>query len=168
MVAGFTRICNVHGYVLNEGEKQSDKGILTYRGYTIEDLVAGSNGQGRFGFEEVVFLLLFGFLPSTEQLAEFSKLLASNRELPQYFAEDMIIKAPSPNIMNKLSRSVLALYSYDDDPEATDTENVLRQCIELIAMLPTIIGYAYQVKRRHYTKTNLFGLELSERCKRLV
>lgn len=174
VVAGLTRICNVHGYVLSEGEKCPDKGVLTYRGYTIEDLVSGSNGQGRFGFEEVVFLLLFGFLPSAEQLADFSKLLSANRELPEYFAEDMIIKAPSPNIMNKMSRSVLALYSYDNDPESTTVENVLRQCIELIAMLPTIMGYAYQVKRRHYDKQSMAihpllpGLSTSETILRTI
>ena len=174
VVAGITRVCNVHGYVLSEGEKCPDKGALTYRGYNIEDLVAGSHGQGRFGFEEVVFLLLFGVLPTAEQLADFSELLAENRELPEYFAEDMIIKAPSPNIMNKLSRSVLALYSYDDNPEATDLENMLRQCIELIAMLPTILGYAYQVKRRHYDNKTMSirpllpGLSTSETVLRTI
>lgn len=174
VVAGLTRICNVHGYVLSEGEKCPDKGELTYRGYNIEDLVAGSNAQGRFGFEEIVFLLLFGFLPNKEQLADFTALLSENRELPEYFAEDMIIKAPSPNIMNKMSRSVLALYSYDDNPESTDVENVLRQCIELVGMLPTILGYAYQVKRRHYDKQSMAfhpllpGLSTSETILRTI
>ena len=91
VVAGVTRVCNVHGYVLSEGEKIPAVGELTYRGYAIEDLVAGSHGKGRFGFEEVVFLLLFGCLPTEEQLAQFCQLLSDNRELPEYFAEDMIL-----------------------------------------------------------------------------
>ncbi len=156
VVAGLTRICNVHGYVLSEGEKQSVEGELTYRGYHIEDLVNGSHGQGRFGFEEVVFLLLFGSLPTKEQLARFNDLLAQSRDLPEYFAEDMILKAPSPDIMNKMARSVLTMYSYDSHPEPENTENVLRQCVQLIAMLPTVLGYAYQVKRRHYDKESMY------------
>ncbi|MBQ9964204.1 MAG: citrate synthase [Clostridia bacterium] len=156
VVAGLTRICNVHGYVLSEGEKQSIEGELTYRGYHIEDLVNGSHGQGRFGFEEVVFLLLFGSLPTKDQLARFYDLLAQSRDLPEYFAEDMILKAPSPDIMNKMARSVLTMYSYDSHPEPESLENVLRQCIQLIAMLPTVLGYAYQVKRRHYDKESMY------------
>ncbi len=174
VVAGLTRICNVHGYVLSEGEKLPVKGELTYRGYAIEDLVRGSYGQGRFGFEEVVFLLLFGSLPTAEQLRDFCELLSDNRELPEYFAEDMILKAPSPNIMNKMARSVLAMYSYDDHPEPENVENVLRQCIQLIAMLPAALGYAYQVKRRHYDKESMYfhqtlpGLSTSETILRTI
>ena len=174
VVAGLTRICNVHGYVLSEGEKLPVKGELTYRGYSIEDLVRGSHGQGRFGFEEVVFLLLFGSLPTAEQLSDFCDLLSANRELPEYFAEDMILKAPSPDIMNKMARSVLAMYSYDDHPEPENVENVLRQCIQLIAMLPAALGYAYQVKRRHYNKESMYfhqtvpGLSTSETILRTI
>ncbi len=174
VMAGLTRVCNVHGYVLNEGEKTPVKGELTYRGYAIEDLVAGSHGKGRFGFEETVFLLLFGSLPTDEQLAEFCDLLSECRELPQYFAEDMIIKAPSPNLMNKMARSVLALYSYDSNPDDTSAENVMRQSIELISMLPGILGYAYQVKRRHYDGKSMYfhpfkaGLSTSETILRTI
>ena len=174
VMAGLTRICNVHGYVMDEGEKMPIEGELIYRGYAIQDLVAGSHGQGRFGFEEVVFLLLFGTLPTASQLKEFSDILASCRELPEYFAEDMIIKAPSPDIMNKLGRSVLALYSYDSNPDDTSAENVLRQSIELIAMMPTILGYAYQVKRRHYDRESMYfhpmlpGLSTSETVLRTI
>ena len=156
VVAGLTRICNVHGYVLSEGEKQPVEGELTYRGYRIEDLVNGSHGKGRFGFEETVFLLLFGSLPTPEQLERFNKLLAESRDLPEYFAEDMILKAPSPDIMNKMARSVLTMYSYDSHPEPESLENVMRQCLQLIAMLPTVLGYAYQVKRRHYDKESMY------------
>lgn len=174
VMAGLTRICNVHGYVIDEGERMPVKGELIYRGYAIEDLVAGSHGKGRFGFEEVVFLLLFGTLPTEEQLKEFNEMLSSCRDLPEYFAEDMIIKAPSPDLMNKMARSVLALYSYDVDPDNTSAENVLRQSIELIAMLPSILGYAYQVKRRHYDRESMYfhpllpGLSTSETVLRTI
>ncbi len=156
VVAGLTLICNVHGYVINEGEKSPVEGKLTYRGIDIHDLVNGCKQENRFGFEETVWLLLFGTLPTKSQLDSFSELLSSCRELPEYFAEDMIIKAPSPNIMNKLARSVLALYSFDDNPDDISLENVLRQSIELIAMLPTIMAYSYQVKRRHYDKKSMY------------
>ncbi len=155
VMAGLTLICNVHGYVINEAERSPVEGRLIYRGFDIHDLVNGCMEEDRFGFEETVWLLLFGKLPARSQLERFSALLSECRELPEYFAEDMIIKAPSPNIMNKLARSVLALYSYDDNPEDLSMENVLRQSIELIAMLPTIMGYAYQVKRRHYDKESM-------------
>ena len=174
VMAGLTRVCNVHGYILSEGEKTPVEGSLTYRGYSINDLVAGSHGQGRFGFEEVVFLLLFGTLPTESQLQEFCNMLSSCRELPEYFAEDMIIKAPSPNLMNKMGRSVLALYSYDKNPDDTSAENVLRQSIELISMLPSILGYAYQVKRRHYDRESMYfhpllpGLSTSETILRTI
>lgn len=174
VMAGLTRICNVHGYVLDEGEKTPVEGSLTYRGYDLHDLVDGSHGQGRFGFEEVVFLLLFGALPDEEQLREFCDMLSDCRELPEYFAEDMIIKAPSPNLMNKMARSVLALYSYDSNPDDTSAENVLRQSLELIAMLPSILGYAYQVKRRHYDGKSMYlhpllpGLSTSETILRTI
>ncbi len=174
VLAGLTNICNVHGYVLNEGEKTPVEGELTYRGYDINDLVGGSHGQGRFGFEEVAFLLLFGSLPTAEQAEAFSQLLSDSRDLPEYFAEDMILKAPSPNIMNKIARSVLVMYSYDDNPDEATVENVLRQCIGLIAMLPTILGYSYQVKRRHYDKESMYfhpllpGLSTSETILRTI
>ena len=155
VMAGLTLICNVHGYVINEAERSPVEGRLIYRGIDIHDLVNGCAEEDRFGFEETAWLLLFGKLPTRPQLERFSNLLSECRELPDYFAEDMIIKAPSPNIMNKLARSVLALYSYDDNPEDLSMENVLRQSIELIAMLPTIMGYAYQVKRRHYDKESM-------------
>ena len=174
VLAGLTNICNVHGYVLNEGEKTPVEGELTYRGYNINDLVNGTYSQGRFGFEEVAFLLLFGSLPTAQQAAQFTELLSNSRELPEYFAEDMILKAPSPNIMNKIARSVLVMYSYDDNPDDTSVDNVLRQCIGLIAMLPTILGYSYQVKRRHYDKESMYfhpllpGLSTSETILRTI
>ncbi len=154
--AGLTQICNVHGYVMNEGEKSPEEGRLTYRGIDIHDLVDGCMREKRFGFEEIVWLLVFGSLPTAAQLEGFCQTLDEARTLPPYFAEDMIIKAPSPNIMNKMARSVLALYSYDDTPEDPSMENRLKQAVSLIAMLPNIMAYAYQVKRRYYDHDNIF------------
>ena len=156
VVAGLTNISNVHGYLIEDEDKVPDEGKLIYRGIDLRELVEGCLRDNRFGFEEVEWLLLFGKLPDAHQLEHFIQILSENRELPEYFAEDMIIKAPSPNIMNKLARSVLALYSYDDTPDDPSLENNMRQSIELIARLPTIMTYAYQVKRRHYDRKSMF------------
>ena len=131
VVAGITNICNVHGYVMNEGEVEAIPGELIYRGYNIEDLVANVEAEDRFGYEETVFLLLFGHLPSKKELDSFNTYLALKRDLPSGFVEDMILKAPSNNIMNKLARSVLALYSYDDEGEVKELENEMRTAISL-------------------------------------
>lgn len=156
VMVGLTLICNVHGYLINEGEKMPIPGELIYRGINIKDIVSGCKKENRFGFEEVIWLLLFGKLPSSEQLDGFCKILANCRELPDNFTEDMIIKAPSKNIMNKLARSVLALYSYDTNPEDTSLENVLRQSIELIAHMSTIMVNAFHVKRRHFDHASMY------------
>ena len=156
VMAGLTHVCNVHGYLIADGDKIPDKGRLTYRGIDIEDIVAGCEAEDRFGFEEVAWLLIFGKLPNRRQFDRMCKLLYDNRELPEYFPEDMIIKAPSKNIMNKLARSVLALYSYDDDPDDQSLENNMRQSISLIARMPSIMSYAYQVKRRHFDRESMF------------
>ena len=129
VLAGVTRICNVHGYVMEAHERRPAEGRLFYRGIDIRDLIEGCTAEDRFGFEEVVWLLLFGYLPTAEQLSGFTRLLEQHRELPEGFIEDMIIKAPSPNIMNKLARSVLALYSYDELAEDMSLENIVRQSI---------------------------------------
>ncbi len=156
VMAGITNVCTVEGYYIDDGEKIPREGHLYFRGINMEDIVNGCVAEDRFGFEEVVYLLLFGSLPTKEKLDDFCELLAECRELPEDFIEDMIMKAPSPDIMNKLSRAVLALYSYDSNPDDTSIENVLRQCIHLIAQIPAIMGYAYQVKRRHYYKKSMF------------
>ena len=156
VMAGLTHVCNVHGYLIDDGDKIPDKGRLTYRGISIEDIVQGCQAEGRFGFEEVAWLLIFGKLPDQRQYKRMCDLLYDNRELPEYFPEDMILKAPSRDIMNKLSRSVLALYSYDDDPEDSSLENNMRQGISLIARMPSIMAYSYQVKRRHFDKESMF------------
>ena len=133
-----------------------DHGKLTYRGIDVADIIHGCAADNRFGFEEVIWLLIFGTQPTKKQLEDFTDIISSYRELPEYFAEDMIIKAPSANIMNKLARSVLALYSYDENPDSTALENVMRQSIQLIARLPSIMTYSYQVKRRHFDKESMY------------
>ncbi|WP_010258374.1 citrate/2-methylcitrate synthase [Treponema primitia] len=155
VLVGLTRIGDVHGYILDEGEKIPVAGKLFYRGIDVEELVSNAAAEGRFGFEETVYLLMFGILPNKEQLANFSTLLGDKRALPANFAEDSIMKAPSRDIMNKLSRSVLTLYSWDDDPENLSPENVLRQCIELIARFPTIVAYSYMAKKHYYDHESL-------------
>ncbi len=156
VLAGATMISDVHGYVLKDGVKIPDEGRLFYRGIDVRDIVAGCGGEDRFGFEEVVWLLLFGYLPDRAKLDGFAKLLWEMRELPDGFVEDMLIKAPSPDIMNKLGRSVLALYSYDNDADILSLENIFRQSIELIARVSTIAVDAYQVKKRYYDHSTLF------------
>ena len=155
VVAGITNICNVHGYVMNEGEIEPIPGELIYRGYSITDLVENVEAEDRYGYEECVFLLLFGHLPTKEELDTFSTYISLKRDLPSGFVEDMILKAPSKNIMNKLARSVLALYSYDDECENKSLESEMRTAISLIAKLPVIMANAYQVKRRCFDNESM-------------
>ena len=156
VVVGLTRIGEVLGYEVNEKkEKIPMEGKLYYRGYSIEDLVKSCIDEGRFGFEEVTYLLIFGQLPTQKQLNEFNTLLGEKRELPVGFARDMILTAPSRSIMNKLARSVLALYCYDDNPDDTSIENVLRQSIDLIGYFPALIAYAYQAKSSSFDNKSL-------------
>ena len=156
VMAGITRICAVDGYYIDDGEKVPKEGHLRYRGLDLYDFVAGCKQDERFGFEELVYLLLFGELPNRSQLDEFKALLSENRELPFDFIEDVIMRAPSPNIMNKLGSSVTALYAYDENPDDISVKNVLRQSVKLIAMLPSIMAYAYQVKRRYFYKKSMY------------
>jgi citrate synthase len=155
VLVGLTRVGDVHGYIMDEGEKTSVAGKLFYRGIDVEEIVAHFAAEGRFGFEETVYLLMFGTLPDEEQLAQFCAFLGEKRILPANFAEDSIMKAPSRDIMNKLGRSVLTLYSWDDDPENLSPENVLRQCIDLIARFPTIVAYSYMAKKHYYDNESL-------------
>ena len=139
----------------DDGNKIPIEGQLFYRGYSIEDIVNNCIKENRFGFEEITFLLIFGSLPSKTELEAFKKVLGSRRELPQGFARDMILTAPSNNIMNKLARSVLALYCYDSNPDDTSVSNVIRQSIELIGYFPALIAYAYQAKCSFYDNMSL-------------
>lgn len=150
VMAGLTNICNVHGYVINEGEKSPIEGKLVYRGYDIRDLVSNAVAENRFAYEEIVYLLLMGNLPTHEELDAFTELMDENRRLPENFFEDMILKAPSKNIMNKMGRALLSLYSYDENPENRSPEYEMATAISIIAKLPNIMTSAYQVKRRVY------------------
>ena len=156
VIAGVTRIGSVQGYLMRDMEKIPIPGELFYRGISVSEIVDSHAATGTFGYEEVAYLLLFGKLPTAEQLASFNRILAASRRLPDGFFEDMILKAPSPNIMNKLERSVLAMYSYDDCPDDTSLENVMRQSIELIGCFPTIVADAYAVKRHAYEHHSLY------------
>ncbi len=156
VMAGLTKISSVDGYYIDDGEKVPKEGHLYFRGVDMNEIVANCKAEDRFGFEEVAWLLIFGSLPTRIQLQKFSEILAECRNLPEDFIEDMIMKAPSPNIMNKITRSVLALYSYDDNPDDLSLENVIRQSIQIIAQIPVIMSYAYQVKRRHYYKKSMY------------
>jgi citrate synthase len=156
VVAGITNICNVHGYVIDEGEKKAIPGELFYRGININEIIAETTAKSRFGFEETAYLLLFGELPTRAEFAEFDELLTEFRVLPSGFSEDMIFKAPSRNIMNKMVRSVSALYSYDDDPEDMSIEKELLRAISIIARLPSIMVDSYQIKKRIFDNDSLF------------
>ncbi len=156
VMAGLTKISSVDGYYIDDGERVPREGRLYFRGFEIKDIIDNCIAEDRFGYEEVAWLLIFGSLPTRTQLEEFRKILSSCRTLPEDFIEDMIMKAPSPNIMNKIQRSVLALYSYDDNPDDLSLENVIRQSIQLIAQIPVIMACAYQVKRRHYYKKSMY------------
>lgn len=156
VLVGLTQVGDVVGYEVRDGKKIAVPGKLIYRSYDIEDLIRDTVSHDEFGFEQTAYLLLFGELPTVQQLQEFKTLLGSRRTLPDNFTEDMIMKAPSPDIMNKLARSVLASYSYDSHAEDFSVSNILRQCIELIARFSTFSAYAYQAKRRYYDGRSMY------------
>jgi citrate synthase len=155
VLVGLTNIGDVHGYIMDEGEKVPVAGRLRYRGIDVEAIVEGFQKDKRFGYNEVAYLLLFGKLPSANQITLFRGMLDVCRELPEGFMENMILKAPTPDIMNSLARSVLASYSYDDNTDSLDIRNVLRQCIEMIARFPTFVAYGYQAKCHYYDNKSL-------------
>ena len=156
VLVGLTNIGDVHGYVMEDNEKVPREGRLRYRGYDVSTLVDGFQSAGRFGFEETCFLLLFGELPNADDLETFTALLGDLRSLPENFTEDMILKIPSHNIMNKLARSVLVSYSYDMLADDLDVRNVLYQCLKLIARFPTMVAYGYQAMARNYENKSLY------------
>lgn len=155
VLVGITHVGSVVGYEKVNDVKIPVEGQLYYRGISLFDLVDGFQRDGRLGFEETTFLLLFGHLPNATELAEFNELLDDARSLPHGYKEDVILKIPATNIMNKLQRTVLTLYSYDETPDDIDTANVLRQSIDLIAKLPLITAYAYQAKRHYFDHESL-------------
>ncbi len=169
VIVGVTQIGNVKGYTLSDdGDRIPQEGHLFYRGIDVNDLIEGFISENRFGYEETAYLLLFGSLPSLGQLEEFRDLLGRWSELPQGFTEDMILRAPSPDIMNKLARSVLALYSYDYEPEDKSLESELFKATRLIARTPMIVAHAQAVKRHYYDHEGLYlfhsqpGLSVAE------
>jgi citrate synthase len=162
VLVGLTNVGEVHGYIVSEGEKIAVDGKLFYRGIDVEDIVRHSEEEGRYGFEEAVYLLLFGKLPSKAELELFCDVMAELRALPQGFAEDVIMKHPSRNIMNELCHTVLSLYSKDERAEDFSVENLVRQSIELVSRFPTIVAYAYRSKRHYFDKQSLIIHQLKD------
>ncbi len=156
VMAGLTRICSVEGYYILDGEVIPKEGKLSYRGYDIKDIVESCVKDNRYGFEEVAWLLLFGSLPTEYQLQSLREVIGECRVLPNDFIDDTIVKRPSKDIMNKMARCVMALYSFDEDPDNTSVANVLRQSLQLIAQFPTIMNTAYQVKRRAFLNKSMY------------
>ena len=151
VLAGLTQVSNVQAVKVVDGKEVPCAGSLYYRGYNIKDLTNGFVKDNRFGFEETTYLLLFGTLPNEKQLEDFKELLANQRSLPRNFVRDVIMKAPGRDIMNALSRSVLTLYSYDNNPDDISLPNVLRQCLNLISIFPLLSVYGYQAYN-HYVR----------------
>ncbi|MCH5269773.1 MAG: citrate/2-methylcitrate synthase [Lachnospiraceae bacterium] len=156
VLAGLTHISDVRAKELVNGEEVPAHGRLFYRGYDVQDLVEGFTSENRFGFEEIAYLLLFSKLPSNHELAEFQELLGGYRSLPTSFVRDIIMKAPSRDMMNTLARSVLTLYSYDDRADDVSIPNVLRQCLQLIALFPMLSIYGYQAYSHYHDGNSLF------------
>ncbi|MBR5646136.1 MAG: citrate/2-methylcitrate synthase [Treponema sp.] len=156
VLVGLTRIGDVVGYEIQDGKKIAIPGKLIYRGYNVEDLIKDAEKNNQFGFEQCAYLLLFAELPTKAKLEKFNSYLGECRVLPSNFTEDMIMKAPSNNIMNKIARGVLASYSYDDDPEGRSVGNIIRQCVQLIARFSTLAAYGYQAKRRYYDDKSMY------------
>ncbi|MCR5799599.1 MAG: citrate/2-methylcitrate synthase [Lachnospiraceae bacterium] len=156
VLAGLTHISDVRATKEVNGETVPDYGNLFYRGYNVKDLCNGFAADKRFGFEEVTYLLLFDKLPDKKELKDFCDLLAFYRTLPTSFVRDIIMKAPSKDMMNTLARSVLTLYSYDDNADDTSMPNVLRQCLQLISLFPLLCIYGYQAYIHYHDGKSLF------------
>lgn len=156
VLAGLTDIAEVKSYTIEDHELVPCEGKLYYRGIDVEDIVKGFIDDDRFGFEEVTYLLLFGKLPTKKQLIDFTTLLAGYRTLPTSFVRDIIMKAPSQDMMNTLARSVLTLYSYDDNADDNSLPNVLRQCLQLISLFPLLSVYGYQAYSHYHDGNSLY------------
>ena len=156
VLTGLTEIGEVKSYTIDDGEMIPCEGKLYYHGVDIEKLVDGFSADNRFGFEETTYLLLFGELPSKKQLEDFTNLLSDYRSLPTSFVRDIIMKAPSQDMMNTLARSVLTMYSYDENPDDTSLQNVLRQCLQMISIFPLLSVYGYQAHRHYQFGKSLF------------
>lgn len=168
VLAGLTRIGEIHSYVVSDGEIIPEKGKLTYRGLNVDQLTKGIMTEGRYGFEEVIYLLLFGKLPNSTELNHLKKMIFENQKLPYEFIKDMIMGLPCKDIMNVMARSVLGLYSYDDNPDDNSIENVLIQLIKLISVFPLLAVYSYQSHQYHQglkslvIHTPIEGLSIAE------
>ena len=156
VLTGLTEISDIISKKVIDGEEVPCEGELYYRGYPVEDIVNGVLKDGRFGFEEVVYLLIFGELPTREEFESFKTQLFSYRNLPDNFVRDVIMKAPSSDMMNALARSVLMLYSNDLNADDTSIPNVLKQCLQLIARFPQLSVYSYHAYNYHWKKSNSF------------
>jgi citrate synthase len=150
VLTGLTEICEILSYTIVDNDYIPCEGKLFYRGVNVEDFIDGFMQDNRFGFEEATYLLLFGNLPSKEKLDQFTKLIEQYRELPPSFVRDIIMKAPSKDMMNTLARSVLTLYSYDEKADDITMENVLRQSLQLIAVFPLLSVYGYQAYNHYH------------------
>jgi len=156
VLAGLTNISDVRASKVVNGETIPIHGNLFYRGYNVKDLVEGFTKENRFGFEEITYLLLFDKLPNREELDSFCRLLSEYRTLPTSFVRDIIMKAPSKDMMNTLARSVLTLYSYDDRADDTSIPNVLRQCLQLISLFPLLSIYGYNAFKHYHDGASFF------------
>ena len=155
VLVGVTKVGDVSGYEIKDGKKIPAQGELFYRGYPLTAMVRDIENSQRLGFEEVIYLLLFDKLGKEKELEYFKKVLAQNRKLPAYFIEDAILKVPGADIMNKMMRAMLALYTYDENPDGTDSLNVLRQSLSLISKIPLLAIYSYQVKIHKFDNKSL-------------
>lgn len=155
VLTGLTKIAEVKSYTIDDGDIIPCEGKLYYHGINMEQIVNGFTADGRFGFEEVAYLLLFGELPNKQQLERFNQDLVFYRDLPTSFTRDVILRAPSRNIMNSLARSVLTLYTYDDKADCTDIDIVMRQSLQMIARLPRLAVYSYQGLMHYYEDQSL-------------
>ena len=156
VLAGLTNIAEVKSYTIDDGEMIPCEGKLYYHGYDIEELVTGFSRDNRMGFEECTYLLLFGQLPTREQLDDFNQQLIKYRDLPTSFTRDVILKAPSKDVMNSLARSILTLYSYDEKADDVTVENVMRQSLQMISRFPRLAIYAYQAFKHYHEDQSLF------------
>ncbi len=156
VLVGLTEISDVCATKVVNGEPVPAHGELYYRGYNVKSLIGGLSDKSHFGFEECTYLLLFGKLPSQEELDDFCSQLAKYRSLPTSFVRDIIMKAPSQDMMNTLARSVLTLYSYDSQADNISIPNVLRQCLQLISLFPLLSVYGYQGYRHYHDGASLF------------
>lgn len=156
VLVGLTEIGNVYGYRSGPQGPEPDHGVLRYRGIDVTELVDGFVRENRPGYEETVYLLLTGELPDAATLAEFQRALAGYRQLPDGFAENMILRAPSRDVMNKLGRQVLVSYGYDPDPETRDLDATLRTLLRQIARMPVMVAYAYQARQRYFEGESMY------------